>query len=139
MANLGYGHRYGNRTPVPVRVDSSTSAISIGDMLTLATAGYFKQAAAGDEPICVAMQACAAPAADGNTTILADFSLDSVYAYPPASGTATVALIGKTFDVGGAQSADIATGTDDSLICVDVDTVNNLVFVKINPTLASID
>lgn len=139
MANISYGYRFGERNPVPVRIDSSSSAIAIGDMLTLASAGYFKAASSGDEPYCVAMQACTPGAADGDVVILADFSKCSVYAYPPASGTATVALIQKTFDVGGAQSADIATGTDDSLICVDVDTTNNLVLVQINPTLASID
>jgi hypothetical protein len=140
MANLQYGYRSGQRTPRPVRIDSTSADISIGDMLALDTAGYFEPCAAGGEPICVAMQACSAGSADGDVTILADFSQDSVYCYPADSGeTVTVALIGKTFDVGGAQSANTDTGTDDSLYCVDVDTSANTVFVQIRPTVASVD
>jgi hypothetical protein len=145
--SIQYGFRKGTRIGTPVRVDSSTTLpIKVGDFLTLATAGYYKQASAGDEPQCVAMQevpSTPALSADGDVTILADFSKESVYEYPPASGTVTVALIGKKCDVGGAQSADITASVDGedgdgSLKIINVDTGRNTVYVTINPDFAGV-
>ena len=45
-----YGYRHGQRQPVKMLVDSSSSVpIEVGDMIALATAGYVKQAVAGDK------------------------------------------------------------------------------------------
>jgi hypothetical protein len=139
MADLRLGYRHGTRDPRLLPVDASTSAISIGQFVTLGTAGYIQRAAAGDEPYGVAMQACSAPSTDGGTSILVDVSQDSVYAVAPDEGSVTAALLFKTCDVGGAQSANIDAGTDDSLYIVGVDTAENLVFVQIRPTPASVD
>jgi len=139
--SIQYGYRKGQRMGTPVRIDSSSTVpIKVGDFLTLATAGYYKQASAGDEPQCVAMQevpSTPALSADGDATILADFSKETIYEYPPASGTVSVALIGKKCDVGGAQSADITASADGedgdgSLKIINVDTGRNTVYVTLN-------
>lgn len=138
MSDSLYGYRQGRRAVRPVRLDSATAAIEVGDMLTLGTAGYFQQAAAGDIPICVAMEKSAAPSADGDLSILADFDLTTVYEYPPDAGSVTVALIGKTCDVGGPKSVNIDATVDDVLLIVDVDTDANTAFVMIRPTYAGV-
>lgn len=143
MADSVYGYKSGPRVPVQVKIDASTTAISVNDMLTLGTAGYMQKVAAGDNALCVAMQACAVPSADGDITILADFSQASVYEFPPASGSTVQGDAGKAFDVGGAQSVDRAAsvdgeGGDGSLRCVAVDTVRNTMFVTIHPLISGV-
>lgn len=143
MASTVYGYVSGPRMPTKVKLDSSTSTVVVGDFLTLATAGYYKQASAGDEPHAVAMQASAAPSADGGITILADVSTLSVYRYPAASGSVTQALVGKKCDVGGAQSVDIAASVDGadgdgSLYIREVDTANSWLFVTLNSDYAGV-
>lgn len=143
MAQTVYGYISGCRRPKPVKVDSSSAAIVVGDMLTLATAGYFKRAAAGDNGLCVAMQASAVPSADGGYEILADWSKESVYAYPPASGSAVQGDVGKAFDLGGPQSVDRTAsvdglGGDGAVFCVGVDLTNNLMHVTLNPLISGV-
>jgi hypothetical protein len=138
MPDTLYGYRRGPRNPVQARLDSTTSTVNVNDMLTLATAGYYKQAAAGDVVHGVAMQYSTAPSADGDKVVLMDVSTESVYAYPPDSGTVTAALIGVTMDVGGAQSIDIDASADDCILVRDVDTANNLVYVQIRPAFAGV-
>jgi hypothetical protein len=142
MAETLYGYRSGPRVPVQIKIDSSTSAISVGDFLVLATAGYYKQAGANEEAQCVAMQATAAPSADGGVTILADFSHESIYEYPADTGSFVQGDVGKQMDVGGAQSINrdasaTGSGTDGCLQCVRVDTTKNTGFVRLNRPLFS--
>lgn len=139
MANLNAGYIRGERILVTLPVDSSSEDIVLGDFISLATAGYVKQAAAGDEPYGVACESVANPASDGGALVTVDISQNSVYAVAPDEGTVTVGLLFKTIDVGGAQSANIDAGTDDSLYVVGVDTTRNLVHVQIRPTPASVD
>ena len=138
MADTFYGYHRGQRNPVRVRLDSSTATVNIGDMMTLGTAGYYQKAAAGDVVHGVAMEYATAPTADGDKEILVDVSGESVYRYPPDAGTVTVALIGVTMDVGGAQSINIDASTDDCILVRDVDTANNLVFIQIRPAFAGV-
>lgn len=138
MPGTVYGYRSGPRVPVQVKIDSGTSAISVGDFLALGTAGYYQQAAAGDTAHCVAMEAQATISADGDATILADFSTLSVYEYPPDTGTVTQALVGTTMDVGGAQSINIDASTDDCVRVVRADTVNNTVYIQLVHAFAGV-
>jgi hypothetical protein len=136
MSDTVYGYRYGTRDPRPVRLDSSTSTISVGDFLKLGTAGYYQQCDAGGEGQCVAMQAATAPSSDGAKIILADFSTSAVYEYPPDTGSAVVGDIGKQCDIGGAQSVNrdasaTGSGGDGCLQIVDVDTTKNTLFVRL--------
>ena len=101
-----YGYRQGERRIVTAKVDSSTSTISAGDILTIATAGYVKQAAAGDAPCAIAIDGCTAPSSDGLKTIRVDVSPESVYEYPPDTGTVTQALANTRFKV------QLDTGTE---------------------------
>ena len=96
------------------------------------------EAAAGDVVHGVAMEYATAPTADGDKEILVDVSGESVYRYPPDAGTVTVALIGVTMDVGGAQSINIDASADDCILVRDVDTANNLVFIQIRPAFAGV-
>jgi hypothetical protein len=142
MAENLYGYRHGPRVPVQIKLDSTTSTISVGDFLLLATAGYYKQAGAGEEAQCVAMQASAAPSSDGYITILADFSHESVYEYPPDTGSFVQGDVGKQMDVGGAQTINrdasaTGSGADGCFQCVRVDTTKNTGFVRLNRPLFS--
>lgn len=130
-ANPRYGYVKGERIPVQAPVDASTTAIVVGDMLTLGTAGYVQQAAAGDIPYGVAMEPCAAPAADGAKKVLVDISKEVVYRYPPDTGSVTAALLFTTMDVGGPQSINIDATTDNSIKCVGVDTDTNTILIKL--------
>lgn len=136
MATDKYGFRSGRRLLVPAKVDSSTTApLEVGDMVTLATAGYIKQAAAGDIPYgVVAERLSSAPAADGESSVLIDISRESVYEYPPATGTVSQAKLFLTCDVGGARSVDDAATVDDVLLIVGIDTDANTYRVCIRPT-----
>lgn len=126
-----YGYRTGERIPVLMPVDASTSAISAGDFLALGTPGYVQQAAAGNRPVGVAMADCSVPGSDGALSVLVDVSTDSVYEFPPDTGSATAALLMTLVDVGGAQSIDIDATTDKVFRVVKVDTVNNTVWGQI--------
>lgn len=124
------GYREGVRIPVLKKIDASSAAIEVGDILTTGTAGYLQRAAAGDLVYGVAMQACASPAADGDIAILVDISETAIYEYPPDAGTVTQALVGTTMDVGGPQSINIDASTDDVVKVVGVDTVKNTVLCQ---------
>lgn len=130
-ANPRYGYVKGERLPVQAPVDASTTAIVVGDMLTLGTAGFVQQAAAGDIPYGVAMEPCAVPTADGAKKVLVDISKEVIYRYPPDAGSVTAALLFTTMDVGGPQSINIDATTDNSVKCVGVDTDTNTILIKL--------
>jgi hypothetical protein len=136
MPDSLYGYRSGDRTPRPVRLDSATSTVVVGDFLKLGTAGYYQQCDANGEGQCVAMQASTAPTADGEKIILADFSRTAIYEYPADTGTVVVGDIGKSCDIGGAQSVNrdasaTGQGGDGCLDILDVDTAANTLFVRL--------
>lgn len=127
MGSPQYGARKGRRLPVYAQVDSTSAAIEVGDLLTVATTGYVKQAAAGETLRGVAMSAVASPAADGDLSVLMDISEETIYAYPPDAGTVTQALVGTSMDIGGAQSINIDASTVDNVFVDEVDIDGNLV------------
>ena len=129
-----YGYRRGARVAVSFPIDSTSADISVGDLIYV-TAGYAFQAAAGDRPIGVAMQTVNNPAADGEAYVLVDVSSETVYEYPPDTGTVTAALVGKSMDVGGARSIDIDASADDCVFCVGVDVSRNTLLVQLNTKL----
>lgn len=134
MADLNLGHKFGERAAVRVPLDSTTGTIEVGDMLTIATAGYYKRAGAGDIPYGVAMEKIETadiPSADGGRIISMDVSRQSVYRYAVGTGTITVAMRGQTCDLAGAQSIDVTASTDDQVEIVEVDTVNNAALVRL--------
>ena len=133
MANLNHGYKQGDRIPVRLPVDSSTTAIAVGDMLTIATAGYYKKWTTGAVVYGVAMEqldTADLPSADGGAYVLADVSPSSVYGYPLSAGTLVVGMRGKTCDAGGAQAVDVTASTNDDLHIVDVDITNQVAFVR---------
>lgn len=136
MAIVGiYGYRRGVCEVRKARVANTavTGGIKKGDFLKWdGVAGYVTQAAAGDLPCAVANEACETiPTNDGDREIEAEFSRLAIFEFPPDAGTVTIGLIGKTCDIGGAQSIDIDATVDDCIEIVDVDTVNNTVFLKV--------
>jgi hypothetical protein len=140
MAENLYGHYKGITQAVTLLLASSgTFPINRGDMLCLDSNGYAKQCGAGDVAYAVAEQYVkTAPASDGAKSISADICRETIYRYPPSAGTVSQAILGKTCDVGGAQSVDIAHTADDCLEIVGVDTTNNLVLVRLRPVLAGV-
>lgn len=137
MASLD-PYRRGPRQVEVYPVDSTTSDISTGDFLVFATAGYVKQAAAGELPVAVAMDTVSSPSSDGDVSIRVDVSEQSVYEYSPDAGSVTQGLVGKTCDIGGPQSIDIDASADDIVKIHDVDTDANTVFVSLTMTRAGV-
>lgn len=133
-----YGYRHGHRVIVRLPVDSSTSAIESGDMVSLATAGYVKQLVAGDLVKGVSLDDCPVPAADGDAYIDVDISRESVYEYPPDAGTVTAGLVMKTCDTGGARSVNIDATVNDDLEIVQVDVDANSIYVRLRPTYSGV-
>lgn len=134
MASPPYGYRYGLRSLQKFPIDKDSTDIEVGDFVDMAgfTAGYVGQASAGCLPLGVAVEKVAAGSADGDAWVVVDTSLDSVYEYPPDTGSVSQGLVGLSMDLGGAQSVNIDAGTDDTLVCVGVDTTANTVLVKIS-------
>ena len=121
-------------------LDSTTGTIEVNDMLTEATAGYLKKVTATSDVVYgVAMERSTAPSADGEKSIRVDISPDSIYRFPPDAGTVTEALKMRMCDVGAdGRSANIDASSVDCLLIVDVDTVENVVFVKIRPSYTGV-
>ena len=130
-----YGYRRGPRVLVTFPVDSTSSAITVGDAVII-TSGFALRAAAGDIPHGVATAAATVPAADGETSVTIDVSPLSVYEYPPDAGTVTQALVGTKMDLGGPRSINIDASTDDCVQVVGVDTDANTLLVMFNTALA---
>lgn len=133
---LQYGYKHGKRLIRRFPVDSATADISVGDLLEWGTAGYVQQAGAGDLPMGVAVEAVASPSSDGDVYISVDVSEEAIFAYPPDAGSVTAGLVGKTCDIGGAQSLNIDASTDDCIEIVGVDTVANLAFCRVLTSVA---
>jgi len=141
MAQLvdSYGFREGPRKLESLPVDSSTSAIRAGDFLTLATAGYYKRASAGDTIYGIAAASLdTAPTSDGLSYILADVSNESTYEYPAGTGTLTLAMSGLNCDAGGARSLDVTAATDKAFYIISVDLSTATALVRLNRTAAGV-
>jgi len=131
MASLSYGYVKGERLFISLPIKSGET-FAAGDLVSLDTNGYLQQANSGDKVIGVAFDPCAsAPSADGAASAQVDVSEASVYLYPPASGTLTQAMVGKTCDVSGAQAIDITAASDNCILIQAVDLVANLAHITI--------
>jgi hypothetical protein len=136
LADTMYGYRGGPQVTRKVRIDASTSAISMYDFLKLGSAGHYQQCDANGEAQCIALEACGVPTADGDIEINADFSNQSLYEYVADTGSFVVTDIGKSCDVGGAQSINrdasaTGQGGDGCLEIIDVDLANNTGIVRL--------
>lgn len=129
---------HGPQTLVRMLVDSSTSAISVGDFVVAASAGYVKQASAGESPVGIACEVSAVPTADGDLAIMVDVSRGSVWEYPPDAGTVSQALCNTTMDIGGPASINIDASSQDVIIVRAVDLVANTLHVSLIPTYAGV-
>lgn len=133
MANLNLGYKYGPRNIQALPVKASTT-ISTGDMVDLDASGYVQPCGAGDIPIGVAVGQVPADeqaATDGALSINVDTSEESVYRYVPDTGSVAITLVGKSCDVGGAQSIDIDASTDDCILIRAVDVAANTLDVSL--------
>lgn len=140
MAIDRYGFRSGTRTLVKLPVDSGgTVPIEVGDLVTLGSAGYVQQAAAGDIPYGVAVSRVETDgSADGDRTILVDISPDTVYEYPPDTGSVDATKLFKTCDVGGARSIDHDATVDDVILIIGTNADLTAYYVQIRPTFAGV-
>ena len=138
MGSPQYGARKGRRLIVRAPVDSATADIEVGDLLTLGTAGYVQQAAAGETLVGVAVTAVASPSADGGAYVEMDISEETIYEFPPDTGTVTEALRFAPCDVGGPKSINIDASLVDNVLIVDVDTDSNTVFCTFTFTHAGV-
>lgn len=132
MATELWGRRSGPSDIRPVKI-ANTAAVVKGDFLKHDGAGspYYTPCAAGDRPICVAMESCDAPTADGDISINAEHHPDAQFEYPPDAGTVDETLIGKTCDIGGAQSIDIDASADDVIVIEKVNIEKNSLLVRV--------
>ena len=138
MAQTPYGYRYGPQDIKLIPLDKDCANISdcIAITTTDATAGYAKELDATTEGI-IGFSAGAVTltgTSDGDHSVKVDLSTESVYAFPPDAGTATIALIGKSMDMGAdGKSVNIDATVIDCVTCVWVDATNNIVYVKRMP------
>ena len=139
---MAFEYRKGTRQLVKLPLDSTSADIEVGDAITAAgaTSGYFKEVdAAAEAVVAIACSKVSSPTADGGAFVLADVSRESVYEVVPDAGTVTQALAMKTADVGAnARSVDINGSTTDDIEILEVDTVNNKMLVRINPSLSGV-
>lgn len=139
---MAFEYRKGTRQLVKLPLDSTSADIEVGDAITAAgaTSGYFKEVdAAAEAVVAIAYSKVFSPTADGGAFVLADVSRESVYEVVPDAGTVTQALAMKTADVGAnARSVDINGSTTDDIEILEVDTVNNKMLVRINPSLSGV-
>ena len=139
---MAFEYRKGTRQLVKLPLDSTSADIEVGDAITAAgaTSGYFKEVdAAAEAVVAIAYSKVSSPTADGGAFVLADVSGESVYEVVPDAGTVTQALAMKTADVGAnARSVDINGSTTDDIEILEVDTVNNKMLVRINPSLSGV-
>jgi len=138
MASPPYGYRKGPTVLIQKHVAAASAAIVAGDFLSESTAGFVAQAAAGGTLIGIAYESVASPSANGDSIILVDVSTLSVYEYPADTGTVSAALRGRSMDIGGAQSVDIDASSDDVLMCHEINTTANTVYVSMLLTNAGV-
>lgn len=129
----------GPQTLVPLKVDSTTSAIAPYDLLTR-DSGYVELWASGAVHA-IAMGATTAPTADGNKEVLAEVGETALYDFPVITGTLTQAMEGKTCD--GAVSSgrfglDVTAATYDNFVIVRADVTNQRALVQLRPTRAGV-
>ena len=134
-----YGYRFGERQIVRLPVDSTSSAIRSGDFLTLATAGYYKRAAAGDTIYAIAVDSLdTAPTTDGLAFVLADVSNESLYEYPATTGTLTAGMSGLNCDAGGPRGLDVTAATDKAFYIASVNVAAATALVRLNRTAGGV-
>ena len=128
-----YGYRFGPRVLVSKPLDSTSAAITAGDIMTTtdASAGYIKEADATGELFAgIAVESSASPGADGDLSILVDVSQASVYEYPADSGTAAAEDAGFTCDIGGTRTINWDATVVDNVKIHKVDTDAATLFVS---------
>lgn len=135
-----YGYRYGPRVLVEMPLDSTSAAITAGDIITTtdASAGYVKEAdATGEAWVGVAVSSSASPSADGDLSILVDISELSIYEYPADSGTPAAADANFTCDIGGTRSINFDATAVDNVRLHKVTADSTLIVSFINDYLAT--
>lgn len=130
MADLSYGYVSGPQVLVTVPVAAASADIKRGDMITIAS-GYAAQASAGDAIFGFTPDEVASPTANGDVSIVVDISRSSVYRYPiDASTVAQTNLTNAAAaDVGGPQSVDVTSTSNNDLKIVAVETATNTFLV----------
>lgn len=94
--------------------------------------GDILPAAAGQRPCGVALgRIPTASAADGAFKLAVDVSRETLYWRAVGTGTATIAMRGKSCDVAGAATVDVTASTDDNILIHDVDATNNRVLCSL--------
>lgn len=134
-ATMNYGYRSGERCGVPWPLADGVT-VNVGDLMTKDSNGFCTPATAGDKVYGVSMDKVpTAGAADGDIVIVVDTSPDTLYEYPPASGSVSQAIVGKTCDSGGVKSVDVTASTNDDLFIVGMNSASNVYYVKlrVNP------
>ena len=133
MADLSYGYVIGPQVLVTVPVDSTTSDIKRGDLITL-DGGYAKQASAGDAVFGFSVDEAASPSADGDVSISVDVSKSSVYRYPIDTGSVAQSNLTEAAaaDAGGAQSVDVTSPSNNDLRIVAVESDTDTFLVQLS-------
>lgn len=126
----------------PYALDADTDAITVGMAITTtgATSGYVQNVdGSGDSMVGIAVDRASSPSSDGAIEVLVSIGKDTIYKVPPDAGTVTQALVHKTMDVGAdGLSVNIDASATDDILCVGVDTVENVCFVKIIGTFGAV-
>jgi hypothetical protein len=124
---LKYGHTRGGSVSVPCAVAAETYYAASGRFVYM-NAGVATLAAAGANEL-FGFADCAAGLKVAGEVVNVIVDPSAVFRIPVITGTFVVAMIGDTCDIGvsaGIQGADLTASTDDVLIIVGGDAVDNL-------------
>lgn len=140
QVDLQTTHISGPQTLVPLKVDSTTSAIAPYDLLTR-DGGYVELWASGGVHGIAMGAITTAPTADGNKDVLVEVGETALYDFPVITGTLTQAMEGKTCD--GAVSSgrfglNVSAATYNNFVIVRADVTNQRALVQLRPTRAGV-
>ena len=131
MADITYGYVRGPQVLVTVPVAAASADIKRGDMITISS-GYGAQASAGDAIFGFCVDEADSPSANGGASVSVDISTSSIYRYPIDTGTVAQTNLtnAAAADVGGAQSVDVTSPSNNDLRIVVVEADTNTFLVQ---------
>lgn len=108
------------------------AAIVANDFLTLdAAAGYIRQSAADEIPFGVARDDNTPGTLDGDTSVATFTSRTALYRYTVSAGTINPSIIGKSYNLGGAQTVNLTLQTFLAVKVIKIDAALGFVYVEL--------
>lgn len=107
-------------------------AIVANDFLTLDGAtGFIRASAADDIPFAVARDDNTPGAVSGDTSVAAFTSRTALFRYTVSAGAITPLILGKSYNLGGAQSVNLTLQTFLAVRVIQIDVALGFVYVEL--------